>query len=294
MQGVQPPPHKCAGTLITYAPRGQDTGVHHPSGVRTCAHHDTNTCTQYPLVAIGVFHSRSGVPPQMAPALQLLHDRCAESAAGLLVAEEMDQLVNVFAPACAAIGWQVRRCYWEGRHRGSGVWAAEALRMCLLLLCGLLGDKAKLSEYARSISVALLAWTPWHDAVPAAAYVEEACEAQLSKLASALTRNPHATGVAEVSDLYVLLPRADEQPHPAKHHPVSQPLLRALLANLNHFVAMGPEVVTSVPGGAGRHASPRASFGLGRAPCGPPGPPPPRRCGPCCCTPCRGYPGATR
>jgi hypothetical protein len=188
----------------------------------------------------------------MAPALKLLGDNCAQSAAGLLVAEEMDQLVNVFSPACAAIGWQVRRCYWEGRHGGSGVWAAEALRMCLLLLCGLLGDKAKLSEYARSISVALLAWTPWHDAVPAAAYVEEACEAQLAKLASALKRNPHATGVEEVSDLYVLLPRADEQPHPAKHHPVSQPLLRALVANLDHFVAMGPEVVTTVPWRSGK------------------------------------------
>ena len=216
----------------------------------------------------------------MAPALQLLHNRCAESAAGLLVAEEMDLLVNVFAPACAAIGWQVRRCYWEGRHRGSGAWAAEALRMCLLLLCGLLGDKAKLSEYARSISVALLAWTPWHDAVPAAAYVEEACEAQLAKLASALKRNPHATGVAEVSDLYVLLPRADEQPHPAKHHPVSQPLLRALLANLNHFVAMGPEVLTSVPWRSGRTCVATAAVAYGRRrPCG---------CACRCCSACSG------
>ena len=177
------------------------------------------------------------MPPQMAPALQLLHDRREESAAALLVAEEMDHLVNVFVPCCAAIGWQVRRCYWEGRARGSGVWAAEALRMCLLLLCGLLGDKAKLSEYARSISVALMFWTAWHDAVPAAAYVEESCEAQLSKLASALKRNPHATGIGEVSDLYVVLPVADDHPHPAKHHPVSQPLLRALVANLRHYSA---------------------------------------------------------
>ena len=188
----------------------------------------------------------------MAPVLQRLHQFREESAAALLVADEMDQLVNVFVPACAAIGWQVRRCYWEGRHRGSGVWAGEALRMCLLLLCGLLGDKAKLSEYARSISVALLAWTPWHDAVPAAAYVEESCEAQLSKLGSALKRNPHATGVGEVSDLYVLLPRADDQPHPAKHHPVSQPLLRALVTNLRHYATAGPQVVTAVPWRSGK------------------------------------------
>ena len=92
----------------------------------------------------------------MAEALQLLHDRRGESAAGLLIAEEMHQLINVFVPCCAAIGWQVRRCYWEGRHRGSGRWAAQALRMCLLLLCGLLGDKAKVSEYSRSMSVALV------------------------------------------------------------------------------------------------------------------------------------------
>ena len=205
------------------------------------------------------------MPPHISAALQLLHDRKEESSAGLLVAEEMDTLVNVFVPCCAAIGWQVRRCYWEGRHRGSGVWAGDALRMCLQLLCGLLGDKAKLSEYSRSISVALLSWTPWHDDVPAAAYVEESCEAQLSKLASALKRNPHATGIGEVSDLYVLLPRADEQPHPAKHHPVSQPLLRALVANLQHYSAAGPEVVTTVTWRSGKTCV--ATAGARAGPC---------------------------
>ena len=41
----------------------------------------------------------------MAPVLQRLHQFRDESAAALLVADEMNQLVNVFVPACAAIGW---------------------------------------------------------------------------------------------------------------------------------------------------------------------------------------------
>ena len=40
----------------------------------------------------------------MAPVLQLLSDRRDESAAALLVAEEMDDLLNVFVPSCVAIG----------------------------------------------------------------------------------------------------------------------------------------------------------------------------------------------
>ena len=188
----------------------------------------------------------------MSQGIQLLHDRREESAAALLVAEEMDYLVNVYVPCCAAIGWSVRRCYWEGRARDSGQWAAETLRMCLLLLCGLLGEKVRFSEYARSISVALLSWTAWHDAVPAAAYVEESCEAQLAMLSSALKRNPHATGIGDVSDLYVLLPPVDERPHPAKHHPVSHALQQALVANLTHYVHTGPEVVTCVEWRSGK------------------------------------------
>ena len=157
----------------------------------------------------------------MARALSVLQRRCDESAEGLVVAEEMDNLMNVHVPACTVLGWYVRRCYWEGRSRGTGVWAADTLRMCLLFLCGLLGDKVRLSEYARSISVALLSWTLWHDDVPAAAYMEESCEAQLSMLASALKRNPHVTGIRDVSDMYALLPRVYARPHAACHHPVS-------------------------------------------------------------------------
>ena len=182
----------------------------------------------------------------MERALQLLHERVEESAAALAVAEDMDHLVNVYVPCCAVIGWHVRRCFWEGRSRDTGSWAADTLRMCLLLLCGLLGDKVKVSEYARSISIALLSWTPWHDQVPAAAYVEEACEAQLSTLASALKRNPHATGIADVSDMYVLLHPPDTAPHAARHHPVSHALQHALVENVTRYVQQGPCVVTTV------------------------------------------------
>ena len=202
----------------------------------------------------------------MNRALSLLQQRCDQSAEALMAAEEMDNLLNVYVPACTVLGWSVRRCYWEGRTRGSGVWAAEMLRTCLLVLCGLLGEKVKLSEYARSISVALLSWTSWHDDVPAAAYVEESCEAQLSMLASALKRNPHATGIRDVSDMYALLLPVDERPHAARHHPVSQGLQRALLHNVQEYTRRGPGTVRPVPWRSGStcvvgstRRSPRAS-----------------------------------
>ena len=191
-------------------------------------------------------------PLQVSRALDLLQERLAESAQGHTIAALIDALVNVYMPCCASIGWQVRRCFWEGRHAGSGAWAAQCLRHCLLLLCALLGDKAKVSEYARSIGVALLGWTAWHDAMPAAAYVEEGCEAQLSQLSSALKRNPHATGIADVSDMYVLLPAPDDQPHAARHHPVSAALQRALHTNLDHYVNVGPRTVSYVPWRSGK------------------------------------------
>ena len=164
----------------------------------------------------------------------------------------MNALVNVYIPACCTLGWLVRRCAWECRERGTGNMAACCLRKCLLLLIALLGDKARTSEYVRSIGVALLSWTPWHDEVPAAAYVEEACEAQLSQLSSALKRNPHATGVADVSDMYVLLQRPQSDPHDAQHHPVSNDLLRTVLRNVTQFTERGPDVVSHVPWRSGK------------------------------------------
>ena len=179
--------------------------------------------------------------------MALLQQRLQQSGQGRTITGLMQSLVNVYVPACFAIGWQVRTCSWTGRERGSGRKAKECLMSCFLLLLGLLGDRAKVSEYVRSLAVALMSWTDWHDSVPAAAYVEEACEAQLSRLSSALKRNPHATGVADVSDIYILLGVPDQALHAAHHHPVSSDLQRAVNDNLLRFTSAGPAVVAHVP-----------------------------------------------
>jgi hypothetical protein len=172
-----------------------------------------------------------------------------------MVAALMDDLLNVYVPACAAIGWLVRRCYWQGRERGTGCWAAQCLQHCFLILCGLLGEKVRLSEYARSIGIALLTWTSWHDQVPASAYVEEACEAQLSSLSSALKRNPHAVGVSDVHSMYVLLDAPAGHVHAAKHHPVSHNLQHSVQRHLETYIHKGPEVVTHTPWRSGKTCS---------------------------------------
>ena len=183
----------------------------------------------------------------MQGAIELLNKRVAESRQACTIAAHLDLLLNVFVPCCFSIGWSVRRCYWEGRQRHTGAWAADCLRQCMLLLCALLGDSARTSEYVRSIGVALLSWTSWHDEVPAAAYVEESCEAQLAALSSSLKRNPHATGIGSVCDMFILLEGASGEEHAAHHHPVSSGLQKTVFTNVTNFTTRGPRVMSYVP-----------------------------------------------
>ena len=63
--------------------------------------------------------------------------------------------------------------------------------------------RGALSEYVRTLSCALLTWTPWHDRIPGCCYSEELNEAALGRLGSSMRRHPDATTVEAVMDLWI-------------------------------------------------------------------------------------------
>jgi hypothetical protein len=60
--------------------------------------------------------------------------------------------------------------------------AKTVLQQCLVLQAYLLNDWDAKEEYTRTIALALLTWTPWMSKLPGCCFVEEACEAMLSRL----------------------------------------------------------------------------------------------------------------
>ena len=139
--------------------------------------------------------------------LRRLNDDLEQCNAAIRPLQYIQLFFEHYVPVCQVLGWMVRRCYWEGRQRGTGVWARDMLRMSLLTLHGIVGSDVRVSPYTRSICIALLSWSQWHDDLPACAYVEESCEARLSVLASRCVTNTQAITVQQVSDLYVDLGR---------------------------------------------------------------------------------------
>ena len=157
------------------------------------------------------------------------------------VLQALYDLITAWAPACFALGWRIRDCHWEHRAPMTGSYALEALRTSLLLLYyletptgsaaqrstpqteagsqasaagiaaedpmaatfGSVASKGAVSDYVRSLSCALMLWTPWHDCLPACCYSEELTEASLSRLGRSMKKHADATTAEAVMDLWL-------------------------------------------------------------------------------------------
>lgn len=109
-------------------------------------------------------------------------------------------LVTEYAPVLFELGYEVRDCYWEHRQAGTGVHVHELYgRMITLLGC----LRQHTTEYARTLAVAYLAWTPLHSQLPAYCYVEEALEASLSRLAQEVSTSHQGLNVRSLSAMYM-------------------------------------------------------------------------------------------
>ena len=120
--------------------------------------------------------------------------------------------MNYYCPMLLIIGSSVRSCTWDGRKQGGGKVAKEALQHCLVVLIHLFGSNAAKVEYVRTLSTALLAWQKWMDKLPGCCFVEESCEALLSRMAARCRGNPTISSFSGVMDLYLTLPPPSRTP----------------------------------------------------------------------------------
>ena len=120
----------------------------------------------------------------------------------------VQRLLQVYVPALFILGHKVRQCTWEGRPDGvvKGDTARDILRQCLLLQAHLQADWTAREEYVRSLGVALLMWQPWMDTLPGCCFVEESCEALLSRMASQCRTHTTLRGFDNTNRLFQSLP----------------------------------------------------------------------------------------
>ena len=127
-------------------------------------------------------------------------------------------LLEFYAPALLRLGFLVRQCTWQGGPQGTvkGDTAQHILRACLLLQVHLQQDWEAEQEYTRTLAVALLMWQPWKSALPGCAFVEESCEALLSRYAGACRHNQYLSGYEDAWRLFVTLRQSSETAPPTR------------------------------------------------------------------------------
>lgn len=117
-------------------------------------------------------------------------------------------LITDYCPAIFSIGAMVRQCNWEGRAYGTGTVARTVLQRCLCVLLHLSPDDSHRIKYVRTVSLALLMWTPWYQACPGAMMAEEMCEAMLSKVTHRLRKYGARSGHDHYWNVFMTTPVA--------------------------------------------------------------------------------------
>lgn len=141
-------------------------------------------------------------------------------------------------PALFSVGNKVRRLYWEGRIGGSarGDLARSVLEQCLLIHVHLLGDWECKAEYTRSISVALLQWQPSYSQLPGCCFVEEACEAMLSRMVGRCRANAQLTSFIDIQRLFMTMPLPSAEPKGTRGS-VQQSLVFLMTSRLQSLIS---------------------------------------------------------
>ena len=131
----------------------------------------------------------------------------------LTVLTGLHTLLSKYLPLVFSLGYRVRRCAWEGRVDGAvkGIVAKGVIEHCLVTQVHLLQDWDCKAEYTKSLACALLSWRLEYSRMPACLFVEEACEAMLSRLASRVRHHPHLSSYRQTLDLFLSLPRPSLQ-----------------------------------------------------------------------------------
>jgi hypothetical protein len=152
-------------------------------------------------------------------------------------------------PAVFRVGYKVRCCTWEGRPAGTGIWAREIMEHCLVLLFHLLKDKDGKNEYVRTLCVALASWQPWMEKIPAVCFVEESCEALLSRMGHRcdVYRNLH--GFEATFDLFLTLP-PPKRGLKSTRGSLKQGLVVEFMSRVRSIIFSGGDLCFASPGAA--------------------------------------------
>jgi hypothetical protein len=144
----------------------------------------------------------------------------------------------VCVPALFVLGHDVRRLTWEGGVTGTvkGDVARTVLQRSLALQVHLLGDWECRAEYTRTLSVALLQWQPWMTTLPGCCFVEESCEALLSRMVGRCRANRTLVDFDDILRLFVTLPAPGADPR-GTTGAVRQPLVTLFLRRLQRVLA---------------------------------------------------------
>ena len=113
-------------------------------------------------------------------------------------------LITDYCPAIFGVGCMVRSCNWDGRTYGSAVHARTALQWVLCILLRLSPEDSHKVKYIKTVSLALLMWTPWLSATPGCMHSEEGCEALLSKVTANLRKHPTRSDHDHYFDVFIL------------------------------------------------------------------------------------------
>ena len=149
----------------------------------------------------------------------------------------VEALLTFYVPSLFIVGHNVRTLSWEGGVTGQvkGVLAKTVLQQCLAIHVHLLQDWECKAEYTRTLSTALLSWQPYMSALPGCCFVEEACEALLSRMVARRRSNTHVTTLEDLLRLYVTLP-VPRSMAPGTRGALRQPLVELILGRLRHAI----------------------------------------------------------
>ena len=149
----------------------------------------------------------------------------------------LESLLYFFIPSLFFVGHYVRRLYWDGRPGGTvtGSVARAVLHHCLFLHVTVQQDWEARSEYTRTLAVALLNWQPYFTALPGCCFVEEACEALLSRMVNRRRSHNNIVSFDGLFQLFVSLPSTHSRAR-ATGGALRQPMVQVIHSRLLRMI----------------------------------------------------------
>ena len=126
---------------------------------------------------------------------------------GLKMLHALRLMISEYVPAIFQIGCLVRNCHWDGTDATTAHNAKAVLHRCMVLMLRMSDGHEHQVDYIRTINMAMLHWTEWHDASAGELHSEEICEAMLSRLSSAVRSHPNMHTLHDIQNLFLGLPR---------------------------------------------------------------------------------------